>query len=336
MSDFEEAAVRTYRKLFLYLSLIVLTSGCSSGGGGSPESTSIKTPVGTPINLSEIKSFDEATAAPGTSMAFLMTGTICDTVNCNNLSGILVTTISAPTTSNGQTFHVAKETLSITNTLTGDYDRGTSTSIVSLSGYVSSVSFDYGLEGSPVSQILLPGTAKVGDTGNYTQWNFSDGTAETVAWRMDPGDNGDGIVVFTVTNTDNANAVTYTSVDSYTIKPDGHVSAVSLITHYVSDGITVALSGNRVQWPQSITVAPSNPTIAIGTQQQFAATGTYADQTTKDLTSYVVWSSSTSTVATISNRAGANGSANAVASGSTVITATLGNISDETTLIVVP
>jgi uncharacterized protein YjdB len=69
----------------------------------------------------------------------------------------------------------------------------------------------------------------------------------------------------------------------------------------------------------SIAVTPASPTMTVGATQQFTATGTYSDNSTKDLTSSVTWSSSATTVATIAS----SGKATAVASGSATITAIL-------------
>jgi len=54
----------------------------------------------------------------------------------------------------------------------------------------------------------------------------------------------------------------------------------------------------------SIAINPLAPTIALGTTQQFTATGTYTDGTAQDLTTVVTWSSSSATVAIISNTVG--------------------------------
>ena len=87
----------------------------------------------------------------------------------------------------------------------------------------------------------------------------------------------------------------------------------------------------------SIAVQPTNPSIALGTNMQFTATGTYSDNTTQDLTTAVTWSSSAASVATISNDAGSNGKATAVSAGTTTITATSsGSISGSTLLTVQP
>jgi trimeric autotransporter adhesin len=74
---------------------------------------------------------------------------------------------------------------------------------------------------------------------------------------------------------------------------------------------------------QSIAVSPSNPSISQSQTQQFTATGTYSDGSTKNITSSVTWVSSSTAVAAI----GVNtGLATGIASGTSPITATLGNV----------
>jgi uncharacterized protein YjdB len=80
----------------------------------------------------------------------------------------------------------------------------------------------------------------------------------------------------------------------------------------------------------SIAVMPATPSIAKGTTQQFAATGTYSDNTTHDLSATVAWTSATAATATISS----TGLATSVAAGTTLITATSGTVSGSTTLTV--
>ena len=80
----------------------------------------------------------------------------------------------------------------------------------------------------------------------------------------------------------------------------------------------------------SIAVTPTNPSIAVGKQQQFTATGTFSDGSKKDLTSSVTWTSSAPSVATI----GSGGLATGVAAGSTIIQATLATINGSTGLTV--
>jgi len=86
--------------------------------------------------------------------------------------------------------------------------------------------------------------------------------------------------------------------------------------------------------PVSIAIAPANPTIVLGANEQFTATGNYSDGSTQNLTASVVWSSSSTNVATISNASGSNGKATSQAAGAATITATLGSVSGSTTLTI--
>ncbi len=79
----------------------------------------------------------------------------------------------------------------------------------------------------------------------------------------------------------------------------------------------------------SIEVSPANPTIAIGTSQLFTATGTYSDGSQQNISSSVVWSTS-SAVATIT----ANGMATGVAPGQTTISAAVGSINGSALLTI--
>jgi hypothetical protein len=84
----------------------------------------------------------------------------------------------------------------------------------------------------------------------------------------------------------------------------------------------------------SIAVSPTNQVIFNGSTQQFTAMGIYSDDTEQVMTESVTWTSSNTGVATISNAAGSNGKANAVASGTATITATSGNIAGSTMLTI--
>jgi hypothetical protein len=83
----------------------------------------------------------------------------------------------------------------------------------------------------------------------------------------------------------------------------------------------------------SIAVTPSSPTISPGSSQQFIATGTFTGGNTQELQS-AFWTSSSPSVATVSNDATDHGAALALAAGSTTVTATAGAISGSTTLTV--
>jgi hypothetical protein len=86
----------------------------------------------------------------------------------------------------------------------------------------------------------------------------------------------------------------------------------------------------------TITIQTTNVIVPLGSGCQFSATGSYADNSSVDLTSTVTWSSSDTTVATISNGTGSNGAALSVSGGSTTITAAFGGVSGSYVLSVVP
>jgi trimeric autotransporter adhesin len=79
----------------------------------------------------------------------------------------------------------------------------------------------------------------------------------------------------------------------------------------------------------SITVTPTPVSIAVGTDQQFSAIGSFNDGSTQLLTS-VTWTSSSSSVATVNSA----GLATAVGTGTATITATSGSVSGTAALTV--
>jgi uncharacterized protein YjdB len=83
---------------------------------------------------------------------------------------------------------------------------------------------------------------------------------------------------------------------------------------------------------QRITVTPQTPQIQQGKTQQMAATGTYDDGSTKDITGKVQWTSDDMTVATVGT---SSGLVTGDSLGSATITATSATITGSTTATVV-
>jgi Bacterial Ig-like domain (group 2) len=80
----------------------------------------------------------------------------------------------------------------------------------------------------------------------------------------------------------------------------------------------------------TLTIGPTTPTFQQGSTLQMAATGTYNDGSTKDLTSSAFWSTSDSTIASINN----TGLVTGVSVGTATITAASGTISGSTTVTI--
>jgi O-glycosyl hydrolase len=82
--------------------------------------------------------------------------------------------------------------------------------------------------------------------------------------------------------------------------------------------------------PTAIALTPTNTTLTAGDQQQFTATGTYSDGSTRDVSSQAIWTSTDPAVATIN----ASGLATALTGGTTTIAATWSGLSAGTPLTV--
>ena len=86
----------------------------------------------------------------------------------------------------------------------------------------------------------------------------------------------------------------------------------------------------------SIEVTPTNPSVALGTSQQFAATGVFTDGTNQDLTAAVDWSCGDTAVATPGSTPSTRGRVTSLATGTTTVVATAGSVSGSTVLTVTP
>jgi hypothetical protein len=144
-------------------------------------------------------------------------------------------------------------------------------------------------------------------TGTYNNGSMQNITA-SVAWTSS------ATAVATINSTGLASALT------------GGATSISARVGNISNSTTLT-----VITLQSITISPLNPSIFVGAQQQFSVTGHYSNGTTLDLTSSAAWSSSKTTIATITSPGGL---ATGVAKGSATIKAVVGKLSASTTLTV--
>jgi alpha-tubulin suppressor-like RCC1 family protein len=178
--------------------------------------------------------------------------------------------------------------------------------------------------GSTISVSLMPSgpqTLAAGGKIDFSVTVTPTGTSQSVIWTTSPSTAcgtfaGNSYTAPTPTKTTTC-TLTATSVASKT-------ATASVVVTVQAQGATLT----------SITLAPADMTIAAGATQQFTATGNYSDQSTQNLTTQVIWTSSQLAVATISQTAGTDGLARGVAAGTTEISATLGNVSSETNLTV--
>lgn len=122
------------------------------------------------------------------------------------------------------------------------------------------------------------------------------------------------------------------------VSSSGVVTAVSPGSAAISamlDGVTGKVTSVVTPAPPvSIQVTAATPSLPVGGTLQLTVIGTFPNGSNQTLTDTVTWSSSVTTVATISNAASSNGLVTAVGVGSTTITATLASVSGSTTLTV--
>jgi hypothetical protein len=80
----------------------------------------------------------------------------------------------------------------------------------------------------------------------------------------------------------------------------------------------------------SLAITPANPTITVGSGQQFTATGTFSDGSQQNVTTLATWSSSNTSAVVIGSSAGLQGFTMGAAVGTSTITATLGSTQGST------
>ncbi len=103
---------------------------------------------------------------------------------------------------------------------------------------------------------------------------------------------------------------------------------LSLLSGCGAGSFAPGIGGNTDVVLVSITITPGNPDLILGTLNQFTATGTFSDQSTKDITASVTWSSSNQNIASING----SGMAAALALGSLSISATSDAITGSTSV----
>lgn len=249
--------------------------------------------------------------ALGTTQQFTATGTYTDGTT-QNLTSTATWASDAPATatvnSAGLATSAAVGTATISAT-SGSINGSslltvTAATLVSIAINPSTATIPLGT----TQQFAATGTYTDGTTQDLTQTGHWSSTVATVA---------------TISNT-TGSAGLAASVGTGT-------TSISITSGSVSASATLIVNPAALV---SIAITPTDPSIALGTTQQFTATGTYTDNSTQDITSQVTWSSSNATIATISNTLGSYGLATSAGVGSATISATSGTISASTLLTV--
>lgn len=153
--------------------------------------------------------------------------------------------------------------------------------------------------------------------------SFSDATTQDVTATATWSSSDTGIA--TISNSSGSNGLAQALATGST--------TISALYNGQSGSTTLTVTAATVT---SIGVTPTQPSIAKGTSQQFTAVAVFTDNSTQDVTVAATWTAADSSIASISNAAGSNGLAQALAAGSTAITASYGGQDGSTTLTVTP
>ena len=251
----------------------------------------------------------------GWHQAFTATGTFSDSSNQDITSSSTWTSDNSAVANFGTTgsgpgviagITVGTANASATFSYAGSTKTGTTPVMVS-SATLSSVAV------SPKGKLLAPGaTLQMNAKGTW-----SNGSSQNV-------------------NTYSTWSSSDTSVASVAIAGNttGQSAGTATITAKLdtkSDGSAVVVEGSNLV---SIQITPQNLKLPAGIETQLKATGTFSDGQQLDLTSGVTWTSSTPSVATVSNAADTVGVATGVTTGITTITASFAGQSATTQLSV--
>lgn len=278
---------------FLFIPALML-SGCSSGilpGSSSPHLVSIAITPST------------ASAVVGGAEQFIATGTFDDGTT-QNLTSLLVWSSSnqsiATVASSGMATAVGPGTASIQGASGGV----TGSALFTVTGPSLAL-----ISVTPSSQSIVTGsTQQYTATGTYTDESKQDLT-ESVTWSS-------------------ANSSVATVAASGLAAAVGSgTTTIQAISGSVTGTASLTVTGPALV---SISVTPVAPTISTGASQQFAAMGTYSDGSKQNISSSVTWTSSTASIATITE----SGLATGISAGSTTIQAAVGSVTGTTILTV--
>ncbi len=245
--------------------------------------------------------------APASKRAYAAIGTFSDG-STQNITTAVTWTSSAPNVASITSYGEVTGQSAGTATITAQ--------LGSVSGSGNLV-----VESSPLISVqITPASATVAQQ-TAVQFNaigtFADGSTEnitnSVSWTSSP------MSVATVSDTAGTSGLA-----------SGIIPGTATITALFAGEVgTASLTVTNAELT-SITITPSDASIALGGSQQFTATGNFTDGSTENLTTQVSWTSSSVSVATIDAR----GLANAAGTGTTTITASMNGVTGTTALTV--
>ena len=243
---------------------------------------------------------------PGASQQFTATGQFSD-----GSSHVLTTSLTW-STSDASVASISNTGLAnalVAGVVTITAQSGTITGTATLNVTAAGANLMSIIVAPAASSIPVNTTQQFSATGSYADGSSSDLTA-LVTWKS------------------SSTAVATVDINGIVTGVAPGTSTVSASIGGVTGSTTLTVNAPTLS---SISITPVDLTIGIGINQQFTATATYSDGSAQDLVSGVTWSSSSASVASING----SGLATTMGAGQTTITATVGSLSDTTTLTAV-
>ena len=292
----------SFRFLLLCLCLPLLAAGVGCGGGsGTGTTTKVLTAIAATPGTASVA---VGAKQQFTAMATYSDGSTADVTATASWtdSNAKVATI----TSSGDATAVATGSTTVTASL--DTITGSATlTVAAAPKTLTAIAITPG-----TANILAKATQQFTAIATYSD-NSTANVTTTVAWT-----------------TSNASVATINSAGLATGVASGSATVTGTLSG-VSGSANLAVTVPAATLA-SIAVTPATATIAAKATQQFAATGTYSDGSTANITSTVSWTTSSAAVATVS----ASGLATGIAAGSATVTASLSGVTGTATLTVTP
>jgi uncharacterized protein YjdB len=288
MSCIRVSAVSLLAAFVLFISGCATSNSKSNPGGIAPSIAA--QPVNATVTVGQTATF--SVGAMGTSPLSYQWRR-----NAANISGATGASYTTPATTSGD--NGAKFDVVVSNAA-GSMTSNAATLTVSPAGALQSIAVT---PGSP--SIAAGGTQQFTATGTYSD-NSTKNITTSVAWKS--------------SNTAFATIGAATGLAAGVAAGTTQITATQGSVVSPNDPLTVTAVTVTLR---SIAVTPASPSLGIGNTVQFTATGTYSDNSTKNITSSVTWASSNPLFATI---VAASGLATGVAVGTTEITAALGSV----------
>jgi Bacterial Ig-like domain (group 2) len=274
---------------------LLLMGGCSSTTSNSSPGGAAPSITAQPVN---------ATVTAGQAATFSVAATGASPLsyqwqkNSANISGAAAASYTTPATTSGD--NGAKFDVVVSN---GAGRMTSSTAMLTVSATGVTLQSIAVTPASP--SIVTPNTQQFTATGTYSD-NSTKNITSSVTWKS--------------SNTALATIGATTGLATGVAVGTTQITATQGTVVSPNDSLTVTASTATLQ---SIAVTPASPSIGIGNTVQFTATGTYSDNSTKNIATSVTWATSNALFATIG---ATTGLATGVAVGTTEITAMLGSV----------